>query len=86
LLLIKKCNFREDKEKIIQQFFKYANDNSIILDINGKNDHGDYPLLCSIKNDYYYNYNIFKMITNYTKENNIILKINRKTVMVIIHF
>jgi len=49
--------------------------NNILLEINERNNFGDYPLLKSFS---YYNTGIMKLLINYANENNIVLTVNEK--------
>ncbi|OUM64919.1 hypothetical protein PIROE2DRAFT_60337 [Piromyces sp. E2] len=56
----------------IQKIISYSKDNDILLNLNEKNNDGNYPLLTVIGNDE----SLLELLIAYAKENNIILSIN----------
>jgi len=61
----------------VKSIFNYTNKKNIILDMNEKNERGNYPLICAITNN---NTEIVKEIIDYAKENNIILEMNENDI------
>jgi len=59
----------------IQSLINYSNDNNIILNLNRKNEEGNYPLLIACINK---NMDMIQLFIDYANKNNIILNINEK--------
>jgi len=62
---------------IIKLFLEYIYDNNIMLDINEKNDNGDYILLFAC---FYNNMDMIKLLIDYAIKNKIILTLNEKNI------
>lgn len=54
----------------------YAKKHKIVLEINDKNIHGDYPLVEAVCNDNYY---LVDKLIDYAEKNDIVLKMDRKS-------
>ncbi len=66
--------FKNNIEMVIS-LINYANEKDIILEINNKNEKGNYPLLNAIVNN---NIELIKLLIDYAKGKNIIFDINGK--------
>eukprot|EP00833_Pecoramyces_ruminatium_P012007 jgi/Orpsp1_1/1186039/evm.model.c7180000096583.2 len=62
---------------IVKLLIDYANENNIILELNEKNEFGDFPLLMAINK---YNIEMVKLLIDYANEKNIILELNEKDI------
>jgi len=56
-----------------QYLMEYAKENNIILNVNDKNNDGNYPFLVTLK---CHNYEKMKILMDYAKENYITLEIH----------
>jgi len=60
---------------MVQLLIDYADKNKIILELNEKDNDGDFPLLWACREN---NIEIIQLLINYANENNIILELNEK--------
>eukprot|EP00833_Pecoramyces_ruminatium_P012474 jgi/Orpsp1_1/1186506/evm.model.d7180000051081.1 len=58
---------------MVKLLIEYANQHQIILELNEKNDYGNYPLLEAINNN---NIEIVKLLIEYANQHQIILELN----------
>jgi len=76
-LLLYAINSIRDIEEV-QLLIKYAKENNIILNVNEKNNEGDFPLMKIFNKPDFSMKALFEILTKYARESNILLELNEK--------